>query len=890
MTYNGLTAEEASKKLQEFGPNEIRETNKVSPLRILFRQIEKNFIIYLLSVTAIISFLLDKGITGYVIVLVIAIVIITGFIQEYKAEKAISALRQMIMPVSRVLRNGKEQEIPSSELVPDDLIILRTGEKIPADSLILDESNLRTNESILTGESADVKKSQASSETKYTDENIVFMGSYVVNGKCTARILHTGMNTKFGKIAGMISSAEKSLPLQAKVNNISKYMAVVGISTAVLTGIVLITRAESLNPEVLVSIMLIVIALCVSSFPEGFPVVLTTTLAAGVNRMARQNAVVNRMSIIETLGETSVICTDKTGTITKGEMTVKRIFSGGSHFEVTGTGYEIDGEIQSNGQKVTPTKDSSLNFLIKIATLCSDTLIEDTGDEKTYKVMGTSTEGALLILAAKTGVFKEDFKFRRTEEMPFDSTRKMMSTAYQEDKKNIVYAKGAPEVLLNKCTHIQTSTGVEKLTDASKNEILKINDEMTRSALRGLAFAYKENNSGSSNYTEEDLTFVGLTGMEDPPREEVKEAIELCIESGIKVKMITGDNPATAMAIAEQIGLIGPLRQGEVKAKEVLEGYQLSNMTDDELVKIAPSITIFSRVQPEHKLRIVRALKANGEIVTMTGDGVNDAPALKEAHIGVAMGINGTDVSRSVADITLKDDNFATIVIAIKEGRTIFNNIRKFVTYQLSCNLADIYILFIGMIVAPSLGWFVPIITALQILFMNIVTDNMPAITLGFNPTSKDIMKERPRKNAQILTSDFIHLIALNGISMGVIAFCITYVSFNIMNFNPEVARTTVLVGMILMQIANAYNFRSFRYKVLNRGIFVNKYLVAASSASIFATLLIIYTPLGILFETTPLGVESWIIALAAPLTILALFDIFKTINNRTHFFLSHTS
>lgn len=880
MTPKGLTTDEAKKKLEEFGPNEIKETNKVSPLKILFRQVEKNFVIYLLTITAITSFFLDKGVTGYVIILVIAIVILTGFIQEYKAEKAISALRKMIMPVSRVIRNEKEEEIPSSKLVPGDIIILRNGEKIPADALILDESNLRINESVLTGESVDIKKINSPSNSNYTDENLVFMGSFVVNGKCTARILNTGMNTKFGKIASMISSAEKTLPLQDKINNISKYMIIVGISTAILTGIVLLLRTEIITPDIIIGILIIVIALCVSSFPEGFPVVLTTTLAAGVARMARQNAIVNRMSIIETLGETSVICSDKTGTLTKGEMTVKKIYSDNLFYDVAGTGYEIIGDIQKNGQKIAPQTESPLTLLIRSGALCNDSAIEDTGDEKTYKVSGSSTEGALLILAAKVGIFKEDFKFRRIEEMPFDSTRKMMSTLYKEETNSFVYAKGAPEVILEKCTSILTSKGIEKLTDAIRQLILKANHDMASKSLRSLALAFKENTSNDKNYTEDNLVFLGLTGMEDPPRVEVKDAITLCFESGIKVKMITGDSEQTAISIAEQIGLKGP----------TLTGTQISSMTDDQLKTIVGSTTIFSRVQPEHKLRIVRALKANGEIVTMTGDGVNDAPALKEAHIGVAMGINGTDVSRSVADITLKDDNFATIVVAIKEGRTIFNNIRKFVTYDLSCNLSDIYLLFIGMIVAPFLGWYVPIITALQILFMNIVTDNLPSITLGFNPTSKDIMKEHPRKNAQILTPEIINVIILNGVVMGIIAFCITYISFNIVNFPPEVARTTVLVSMILMQVANAFNFRSFRYRVLNKGLFVNKYLTTAAFISLIATLLIIYSPLSILFETTPLSITSWLIALIAPIMIIVLFDIFKLFNNRTHAFLHHTS
>ncbi|MBI2431235.1 MAG: cation-transporting P-type ATPase [Candidatus Levybacteria bacterium] len=874
--FQGLTQEEVLQKLKQYGPNEIQEVHRISPLQILLRQVKKNFVLYLLSITAIVSFLLGKEITGYVILIVIAIVVTTGFIQEYKAEKAISALRKMIMPISRVIRSAKEHEVPSNQIVPGDIVVLRTGEKIPADCVVLEESKLETNESILTGESTDVKKSPGFLSS-YTDENLIYMGSYVVSGKCRAQVLRTGMNTKFGKIAGMISTAEKHLPLQDKVNNISKYMAIVGITAAVLSGIVLFTRAEVATLDVVINILIIVIALSVSSFPEGFPVVLTATLAYGVNRMAKQNAIVNRMSIIETLGETSVICSDKTGTLTKGEMTVRKIYSAGRFYDISGVGYEAKGEIAENAVKIDAVNNESLMRLIKCAIICNDSNIERLGTDAFYNVIGSSTEGALLIFGAKFRLFKESFPNPRIEEMPFDSQRKMMSVLYQDENEKVVYAKGAPEVILQKCTAVQTQDGIQKISDEGKRNILAVNQQLSLKSFRSLAFAYKVNPQDS--YSEDEFIFLGLTAMEDPPREEVAEAIVQCTQSGIKVKMITGDNKETALAVAGQIGIVG----------DILTGEEIGKLSDDEMAKAVVATAIFARVKPEDKLRIVRALKANNEIVTMTGDGVNDAPALKEAHIGVAMGINGTDVSRSVADITLKDDNFATIVVAIKEGRTIFNNIRKFVTYQLSCNLSDIYILFAGILMAPYLGWYTPIITALQILFMNIVTDDLPAITLGFNETSKDIMTERPRNNANILTNEFMNVIILNGVSMGVIAFCVAYLSYNIIQFPPEVARTTVLISMIMVQIANAYNFRSFRYRVLNRGLMVNKYLFFASILSIIATFLIIYTPsLRDMFETTVLGIESWFIAAGAALTIVVIFDMLKTINNKTGLFLDH--
>ncbi len=869
--HNGLTQAEIEQRLEKFGKNKITDLNQSSALKILLRQIKKNFIVYLLTATAITSFFLDKGLTGYVILAVIIIVVSTGFIQEYKAERTINLLRDMIMPMSRVIRNGKESEIPSEELVPDDIIILRTGERVPADCIVLEESKLRLNESILTGESSEVSKLEMNSADSPTNQNIVFMGSFVVNGKCIAKVQNTGMNTKFGEIASMIGTAEKQLPLQNKVNNIAKYMIFVGLTAAILTGLVLFGRSDTITTQVVVNILIIIIALAVSSFPEGFPVVLTTALAVGVNRMAKQNAVVNRMSIIETLGETSIICSDKTGTITTGEMTVRIVYVNGISYTISGVGYESKGEVFKENKKIDITPDHPILDLIKVGVLCNDSVIEPLGDGDLYNIIGTPTEGAMLILGAKLNNFKDDYGVTRVEELPFDSNRKMMSTLYAEGSERYVYAMGASEVLLSKCSYFKKDGAEQPLTEHEKFEIMKVNRALTSRGLRCLAMGYKIHKSEKADYEENEFVFLGLAGMEDPPREEVKEAISLCFKSGITVKMITGDNSETAKAIASEIGLKG----------EVIEGKQVDMMNDQELSDAIKTTTIFSRVMPEHKLRIVRALKASGEIVTMTGDGINDAPALKEAHIGVAMGKNGTDVSRSAADITLKDDNFATIVGAIKEGRTVFNNIRKFMTYQLSCNLSDIIMLFIGMLLAPYLGWYVPIITALHILFINIVTDNIPAITLGFNPTSKDIMSLPPRKNAEILTRNHLLLIMMNGLVLSVISLVVTFASFNILDFTKEEARTTVLISIIAMQIAHAYNFRSFRFPVFTRSIFINKYLVWASLTSITLTTIIIYSPLNKFLETTPLGLISWIIALLCCLLIVLFVDVFKALNKR---------
>ena len=857
----GLTEKEAREKLKEYGLNELKELLHISPWKILLRQIKNNFVIYLLSVAAIISFFVGKSITSYTILVVIVVVIGVGFFQEYKAEKAISALKKMIMPISIVIRDGEEIEVPSKEIVPGDIIILRIGEKIPADCLILEAKELRINEAVLTGEAQEVKKLETKNEKDYKKENQVFMGTLVVNGKCVAKVLHTGMNTEFGKIAGMISTAEKELPLQKKVNSITKYMVFVALTVSLLTGFVMLIRSVPLSYELFIDVLIVVIALSVSAFPEGFPVVLMTTLASGAYRMAQKNAIVNRMSIIETLGETTVICSDKTGTITTSEMTARKIFCDNKLFEISGAGYEATGDFLSNGEKINIKKNKSLNLLLKAGTLCNDSKIKRKGTDNEYNLRGTPTEGALLIASAKAGIFTEDLKFIRKREIPFNSERKIMSVEIKEKNGNYVYVKGALEILLENCKFIQRENGIFTLREKDKKLIMETYQELTSKSLRTLAIAYKKSDF-NKGLSEKNLIFLGLVGMEDAPREGVKEAIRLCYDAGINVKMITGDNKETAVAIAKQINL----KQGEV-----VEGKEIDRFSDKDLVRVVRGAVIFARVRPEHKLRIVKALKQNGEIVTMTGDGVNDAPALKEAHIGVAMGIGGTDVTREVADLTLKDNNFSTMVSAIREGRTIFNNIQKFVTYQLSCNYAELLIIFLGIL----LGLPLPLL-ALQILFMNLITDNLPAITLGFNPSSRDVMEKKPRKKSEILDKKLVILILIAGTIMGLVALGVFYFILNVLKQELIVARTTALVTLIFFEIANAFNFRSFRKRVLNRSPFTNKPLIYASIVSILATFLIIYSPLNKVFETAPIGLFNFLLAFVASLSIILVFDILK--------------
>ena len=869
MVYTGLSTQEAKNNLIKFGLNEIKDVNKVSWFIILFRQVKNNFIVYLLFCATILAFIVGEFVTSYVIAGVISLIICIGFIQEYKAEKAITLLKKMIVPVTLVVRDSKEQEILSSLIVPDDILILRTGERIPADALILSQNNLLVDESILTGESKEVNK-KVFEKGEYIDENKVYMGSFIVSGKCVVRVIHTGMNTKFGKIASLISKTEKELPLQKKLNKITRILSIIGLSLAVLTGIFVLLQSPMITKKVIIDVMILIIAIAVSSFPEEFPVVLITTLSLGAYRMAKKNAIVNRMSIIETLGETTVICSDKTGTITKGEMTVRNIYIDNKFYEVSGIGFEKNGLITCNTKKIQLNIENDLSLLVKTAVLCNDSNITEIENDLSYKIYGTPTEAALLVLSSKVDVHKEDFNVIRENEIPFTSEKKTMSVLVLENNKKTVYAKGAIEILLKNCTHLQKEGKILKLTKKDVDQILLVNKGFTEKGLRTLGFAYKN----FDNDLESNLVFIGLVGMEDPPRDEVKGTIALCKKAGIKVKMITGDNKETAIAIAKQIGIFNG---------DVIEGYEIDALSDDELFKIINNIVVFARVRPEHKLRIIKALKAHGEIVTMTGDGVNDAPALKEAHIGVAMGQSGTDVSRSVADLTLKDNNFATIVTAIKEGRTIFSNIRKFITYDLSCTFAELFIIIFAVIFGSKLGWPIPILLPLQILFMNMVVDNFSSIALGFNPSSNDIMLEKP-KMRDILNKNLIYLFLFAGILTAGFTLAVYFFIFNVLGMSSAYAITTTVLTLILLQIFGSFVFRSFRKGVFNRSLVTNKYLFYASLISIVATIVIIYTPLNNIFGMISLSIIQWIIAVGVGILFILIFDVLKLVNNKFKF------
>jgi P-type Ca2+ transporter type 2C len=870
MKYSGLSLKDAAIALSKYGYNELKEQEKNTWLKILLRQVKHNFMVYMLLFAGTLSFFVGKTFTSIAIFFILFIIVFVGFFQEYKADKSIKSLKKMISHISIVIRDGKEIEISSKEIVPGDIVVLRSGEMIPADGVLLEQTDLKIDESVLTGESLPIEK-EIFVKGKQSEKNTLYMGTHLLNGKAIIKIIHTGMNTNFGKIAGLISSAEKPMPLQKKVNQVVRYMLAIAFFIIILTATVLISQNQPLDQAIIVEILIILIALAVSAFPEGLPVVLTTALATGAKRMAGKQAIVNRMSTIETLGEATIICSDKTGTITKGEMTAKKVFCDDKEIDIGGVGFEGKGNFTFNGKKIAPLEDKSLSLLLRTSVICNDSRINRTGEDMIYNVVGTPTEGALLVLASKANIFREDLDPDRIEEIPFSSESKMMGVLVKDFEKEMIYAKGAPEIIMQHCSHYYKKGKETKLSSKEIKKIMQKNIELNEKGYRTIALAYKKSKSLHNSLKEKELVFLGLIAIDDPPREGIKESINISRKAGIEVKMITGDNVNTAIAIGKQIGLVG----------KTINGDELDKITDDELTKIVNDITIFARVKPKHKLRIVKALKKIGEVVVMTGDGVNDAPSLKESHIGVAMGIKGTDVTRNASDLILKDDNFSSIVFAIKEGRTIFSNIRKFSTHMLACNFAELTIIFVGLL----LGFPLPLL-GIQILFMNIVTDDLTSITLSFNPHSKEVMEKKPRRNSRILNKEAKLFLAVSGLIMAGGTLLAFWLGLEIFKLPVSEARTFALVTLILLEIVDTFNYRSFKKRFIENKINSNKYLLYASLASIILTILIVYTPLNIFFETSPIPLFLWIIGGILSFSMLIGLDLLKTIILKKKLFL----
>ena len=860
---SGLSQEEAQQRLTTYGLNELKKEKGKSPIKLFLSQFTDILMIILL-----IAMFLSLGLgiyensieEIYSAIIIFAIVIASaalGFTQEYRSEKAVDALKRMAAPTAIVLRNGKQERIPANQLVPGDIILLYTGDKVPADARILEAFNLKLDEAALTGESAPVEKNAdpVPEETQLNDRhNMVFTGTIVVYGRAKAVATSTGMATEFGKIAQMVQSApQEQTPLEKRMAAVGKWIGILAVVVCIGVGAVGILVEQ----RPVLDMILWAVSLAVAAVPEALPAIVTGALAVGMYRMAKVNTIVKRLPAVETLGSTSVICSDKTGTLTKGEMTVQRIYVNDSAIKVTGIGYAPEGEFHFEDKKIIP--DEQLKTLLKVATLCNDSNLEkDTKTEK-WIIKGDPTEGALIVAAAKTGIWKEELDKQepRIAEIPFSSERKRMTTIHLANNKKIAYMKGAPEIVLQKCTHLLLNGTVQKLTKDNQTKLLKVTEAMAMQALRNLGFAYKELAENADKFDEDmeaSFIFVGITGMIDPPRGEVKDAISICRSAGIRVVMITGDHKLTATAVAKELNLLG---ENDQEGK-VLTGTELEAMSDEQLAEQVENVVIYARVSPEHKMRIVKAWKKKDQVVAMTGDGVNDAPALKMSDIGISMGISGTEVTKEASDMILADDNFASIVKAVKEGREIYDNIKKYLTYLLRCNIMEILVMFIAVVSVPTLAAIYSpgssaaaineaaiALTAVQILWINLTTDGLPAIALGLDPGDPDLMQRAPRKPKEsIFTRDVkIYLIATpilmtTLLLLGYFSYKPWENSFQLME-----ARTQLLTAMIVMELANAVAARSLKYPVFKVGVFKNKFLWVAILSSLALQLFVLYTP-----------------------------------------------
>ena len=854
----GISQQEAEKRLEKYGLNEIKEEKKISIFQIFFSQFKSPLIIILLA-AIILTLIIGKYTDSILISIIVIVNALLGFAQEYKAEKSIEALKKLTSLKATVIRDGNEKRILAKELVPGDIIRLEEGEKIPADARLLETISLETHESALTGESTSVAKETNLIKGKKSvaeQSNMIFSGTTITKGRGKAVVVRTGMKTEIGKIAEMMQSEKKEqTPLQL---TLAKFGKLLGVAVIVICIIVFLTGL--LRGNEIIEMFESAIALAVAAIPEGLPTVVTITLALGVTRLVRKNALVRKLHSVETLGCTNVICTDKTGTLTKDEMTVKELFVNNRLIEVTGQGYSKKGGFL----------DSTLNdyeLLLRVSSLCNNASINH------EKIFGDPTETALLVCAAKANLSRENLEqdFPRIYEIPFDSERKMMTTIHKNKDKEIAFVKGGPKQIIDKCSFYYEDRRIIKLTKSKKEELLNKNREMASKALRILGMAFRElpkKIKYSAENIEKELVFVGFAGMIDPPRAEVKDAINLCRKAGIRVIMLTGDQRTTAKAIGIQIGLID-------KDDKVITGTDIMELSDREFDNVVKEVNIFARISPSDKIRIVDSLKKYGNIVAMTGDGVNDAPALKKADIGIAMGITGTDVSKEASDMILTDDNFASIVNSVEEGRGIYDNIKKFVEYLLSSNLGEILVIFVAMLI----GFPLPLI-AIHILWINLATDGLPALALSVDPIELGIMERKPRKKeSQIFSKNIILRMMAVGIIMcaGTLALFKFYDPIN----NLIYAQTMAFSTLMMFQMFNVLNCRSERNSLFKIGVFSNRYLIGAIAISILLQIMVIQTRLGTFFKTTPLLLIDWIYVVLMSSTVLIFGEIIKLIRNK---------
>ena len=859
----GISSTQAKERLSQHGPNQLESTTKPSPLKIFIGKF-KDYMVLVLIFAAIISFIAGETTNAYVILGIVVLVAIIGFVQEYKAEKAMEALREMVAPEADVIRDGQMSTIPAADLVPGDVVFLEAGDKVPADGRILEVTSLQVIESSLTGESMPVEKLAQTlpEDIALADrKNMVFMGTIISQGNCRAIVTATGLGTELGRISGLMKQEQAEPPLKIKLQQLAKRQAFLVMVISAIVFILMFSRGLPVIDALIASI-----ALAVAGIPEALPFIVTLALAFGTQAMAKKNAIIRRLPEVETLGSTTVICTDKTGTLTTGEMTLREIRTY-RKIEVTGAGYDPTGQFISNGAKLEPTEED-LARILKIGVHANNSAIERANGG--WRVVGDPTEGALIVAAKKAGILdKIKDSSSRFIEYPFDSERMRMTTVDEVHKEGyIVSMKGAPEVVLSHCTKTTTPNGTKTLTEEDRRSILADADDMAENALRVLALAWKpisNNDPVEVDCIESGLIFAGLTGMMDPPRKEVPEAIRVSKMAGIRTVMITGDHRLTARAIGKELG---------IGNGEVIEGVQLDRMSYEDLREHIDDVSVFARVTAEHKVRIVEALKARGHIVAMTGDGVNDAPALTAADIGVAMGRTGTEVTKEASDMVIADDNFATIVSAIEEGRRIFDNIRKGTSYLLSVSFAELATIFF----AVALGFPLPLLAA-QILWINVVAEEFPAIGLALEPSHSDIMKRKPRDPKESMPSRPLMIYTL-GIAATIVAGTLGMYIITLQS-NPDLsyARTVAFVGLGFFTVYNAYSSRSLQESVFRMNPLGNKTLLMGIAASILAILAVVYIPfMQFIFETRPLTSESWILILTTGLVVVLAAEVMKKI------------
>lgn len=868
--HNGLETDEVRCRLEKYGENKLASDKKRTILEMIVDQF-KDFLIIILIIAALASMVAGETVDGIIIIGIVIINAVLSVIQENRANNALAALKQMAASQAKVFRNGRLTKVSSIELVPGDIVYLEAGDYVPADLRLFLTANLQINESSLTGESVSVDKDSEAvldPNTGIGDRvNMAFMGTIVTYGRGRGIVAQTGMNTEIGHIAQMIENVEEEkTPLQKKLADLGKFLGI-----ACIVVCVIIFAIGLLRRMPLITIFMTAVSLAVAAIPEGLPAVVTVVLAIGMQKMTKKNAILKKLSAVETLGSTTVICSDKTGTLTQNKMTVVRMYDGINYWKVSGTGYTLEGDIFCENDPELGVS-LSLEKMMRAGVLCSDAQIKENEED----IIGDPTEGALIVAGEKGGYNKARLEgnYPRIGEIAFDSERKLMSTFHQEDEDTIVmYTKGAPDVILEKSTGFIENGQIIPLTEEKRKEIMDVNAAFAKDALRVLGFAFKKVDSVVEDKSQEsDMIFIGLSGIIDPPRQEAKDAIALCKRAGIQVVMITGDHKTTGAAIAKELGII------EDEA-ETIDGVELDRFSDQELVTVVPKYHVYTRVSPEHKVRIVKAIRANENIVAMTGDGVNDAPALKQADIGIAMGITGTDVAKEAADMILTDDNFASIVAAVEEGRTIYSNIRKFVGFLISCNIGELLLIFVAIL----LGMDIPLLP-IHLLWINLITDSFPAFSLGLEPKEEGVMDIPPRDPKEAVIDKRMGIaLPIQSISLAIAALLSFMYGHSIEIFpnSMDTARTCTFITLSVGELLRAYSARSEIRPLYKMKIFENRYLNYSVLISIVLLFVVVYAPfLQPIFHTVGLMRSELIVVLLLAFIPLLGGELGKIITN----------